>query len=64
VDGWYGRTAERWRLGLAGSRSVRSGTALQLAAGALLASQRQGVVLGFDLAQIPFYAEVGVRRGW
>lgn len=64
VDGWYSSTAIRWRLGLSGSRTVASRTLVQAAAGALFASQRQGVLLGFDLGQLPFYAEAGVRRGW
>lgn len=63
-DGWYGWTANRWRLGVAGSRAVGSRTVLQFAAGALVARQRQGVVLGFDLAQLPFYLELGAVRDW
>ena len=64
ADGWYGHTASRWRLGLAGSRAAGERAVLQLAVGALVAPQRQGVLLGFDLGQIPFYTEAGVRLGW
>jgi hypothetical protein len=64
VDGWYGRTASRWRLGLAGSRAAGGSVLFQFAVGALVAPQRQGVVLGFDLGQLPFYAEAGAKLGW
>jgi hypothetical protein len=64
IDGWYGHTASRWRLGLAATRAARERAVLQFAVGALVAPQRQGVVLGFDLGQLPFYTEAGVRLAW
>jgi hypothetical protein len=65
VDGWYSLTSSRWRLGLAGSRAASPSSVLQFATGALVvAPQRQGVMLGFDLGQLPFYAEAGVSVGW
>jgi hypothetical protein len=64
VDGWYGHTASRWRLGVAASRGAGESAVFQFAAGALVAPQRQGVLLGFDLGQLPFYTEAGVRLAW
>ena len=63
-DGWYGHTARRFRVGVAGSRVLAGRTDLRLALGALFVQQNQGVLLGFDLGQIPFYAETALRTGW
>lgn len=63
-DGWYAGTAQRYRLGFTGARALGGLWALQLAAGALFNAQHQGVLLSFDLGQIPVYAELGVRLGW
>ncbi len=63
-DGWYGSTAHRFRLGLRAAWAVNDRLAFSLGLGALAAYQRQGVLVSFDLAQIPFYVDSGVRIGW
>ncbi len=63
LDGWLGPTAQRFRLGLAGGYRFSDRAALQLALGSLFALQRQGVLFGFDLAQVPFYLETSLRLG-
>jgi hypothetical protein len=63
-DGWYGSTAHRFRIGLAGAHKLADHTALQVALGSLFARQKQGVFLGFDFAQIPVYLETSLCVGW
>ena len=63
LDGWYGPTGHRFRAGLAGGYRLGGGAALQLALGGLFVLQEQGVLLGFDFAQIPFYLEASLRLG-
>lgn len=54
-DGWYRATARRFRLGFAGSRRIGDQWRVQLRIGALLSVQKQGILLGFSHAQVPFY---------
>lgn len=63
-DGWYGGTAQRFRVGVTGVHTLSDGSALQLSLGGLFVRQRQGVLLVFDLAQVPFYLETSFRVGW
>ncbi len=62
-DGWYGSAAQRVRIGVTGSRTLGDGAVLDLAFGSLFVAQAQGVLLGFDFAQLPFYLESSVRLG-
>jgi hypothetical protein len=57
IDGWYRATASRFRLGFVGSRNVGDHWGIQIGIGALLSVQKQGILLGFSHAQVPFYLE-------
>lgn len=61
VDGWYGSTAHRFRIGFLTSRNVSDGLDVQAAAGSLFSLQRQGILLGFAHGQVPAYLEAAVR---
>ena len=63
-DGWYGSTANRFRLGVAGARKLSDHLALQFSVGSLIALQRQGILMGFSHAQFPFYFESTLKYGW
>lgn len=68
-DGWYRLTGQRYRVGLAGQRALggrepRGPATLWAAGGATFVRQNQGVFLAFDLAQVPLYAESGIRVAW
>jgi len=68
-DGWYRLPAQRYRVGLAGQRTLgrresRGPATLWAAGGATFVRQRQGVLVAFDLAQVPVYAETGLRVAW
>jgi hypothetical protein len=64
VDGWYGSTAHRFRIGLVGARRLFGPIALQIAAGSLFSLQKQGVAFSFSHAQVPLYAETLLRAQW
>lgn len=63
-DGWYGATAHRFRFGLAGMRALSDASTLRIALGSLFALQKQGVLFGFDLGQVPVYLETTLCVGW
>ncbi|MBX5483520.1 MAG: hypothetical protein IRZ16_16990 [Myxococcaceae bacterium] len=63
-DGWYGITAQRFRVGLAGGVAIAQHWSLTLALGSLVSRQRQGIFFGFNAGQFPVYAEAGVLFGW
>lgn len=63
VDGWYGSTAHRARLGLEATRSLADGASLRVAAGSRFSLQRQGILLGFAHGQVPVYLEASVGFG-
>lgn len=63
LDGWYSSTAHRFRFGIAGMRTLTSGSVLQVALGGLFALQKQGVLFGFDLGQVPIYFETSMHVG-
>lgn len=63
-DGWYGATANRFRIGFAGRRALGSHLSFQFSAGSLLAVQKQGIVMSFSHAQVPIYLESGLTFGW
>jgi len=54
-DGWYRSTASRFRVGFIGSRKFCERWRVQLGLGALLSVQKQGILLSFSHAQVPFY---------
>lgn len=60
TDGWYRSTASRFRLGFAGSRKFGEFWRIQFGIGALLVAQKQGILLGFSHAQVPFYLDSAV----
>lgn len=62
-DGWYGSTANRFRIGLTGSHGVGHDIDLSLSIGSVFALQKQGVLVGFDLGQVPFYLETSASIG-
>lgn len=64
VDGWYGLTAQRLRMGLRGGVRFGDHVDVRLALGSLFSVQRQGVFFGFNMGQVPLYAEAGVAIGW
>lgn len=57
IDGWYGATANRFRLGVAGARKISSHWMLQVTVGSMFSIQKQGILLGFSHAQVPVYLE-------
>lgn len=61
VDGWYGSTAHRFRIGVVTLRSVSDELHVQAAVGTLLSLQRQGILIGFAHGQVPAYLEAAVR---
>ncbi len=63
-DGWYSSTAHRFRLGLRAAYDVNERVSFSLGLGSLVSYQRQGILFSFDLAQIPFYLESGLRLAW
>lgn len=58
IDGWYGLSAQRLRAGLRAGWNIDA-FELRLALGALWSVQRQGVFFGFNMGQVPVYAELG-----
>jgi hypothetical protein len=64
MGGWYGTTAHRFRVGLAGSHALSEQWELQLALGSLFSVQHQGLFVSFDFAQVPVYLEVSTRWSW
>lgn len=64
VDGWYGLTAQRFRLGFVGSGRVSERVGWQVGLGSQFVFQRQGVLLSFAHGQVPVYAETGISVGW
>ena len=64
VDGWYGSTARRVRIGIKGTRALRPGMSLQVAAGSLFALQKHGILFSFDLGQVPSYLETTLHAAW
>ena len=62
VNGWYGATAHRFRVGILATRSLGAGYEVQTGTGGLFSPQRQGIRLGFAHGQVPFYLEASVRR--
>lgn len=64
VDGWYGSTAHRFRIGVAGARRLTDAFSLRLAAGTLFSRQRQGLFVSFAHGQVPAYLEVSARTAW
>ena len=63
-DGWYALTAQRARLGLYVDRNLAARWGLRLALGTLFALQRQGLYVGFNVAQLPLYLELAARHAW
>jgi hypothetical protein len=63
-DGWYRFTVTRFRLGVAGSHRWGEHWSGALALGSLFALQDQGVLFAFNLAQLPFYLELGAGYAW
>ena len=63
-DGWYGGTANRFRLGYKGGRRLGRSVTGQISVGTLLVLQRQGLLLSFAHAQIPFYLDLTFGVGW
>lgn len=61
VDGWYGSTAHRFRIGLLTTGSVSDGVDVQAAVGSLFSLQRQRILIGFAHGQVPAYLETSVR---
>jgi hypothetical protein len=61
VDGWYGSTAHRLRIGLVTERSVSHGVRVRAAIGSLFSLQRQGILLGFAHGQVPAYLDASIR---
>ncbi len=62
-DGWYGATANRFRVGFLGARHFSEKVSFAVALGTLFATQRQGLLFSFDFAQLPVYLETTVRIG-
>jgi hypothetical protein len=56
-DGWYRSAASRLRFGFTGSGRLGKHWKLQLGIGTLMSVQKQGVLLGFSHAQVPFYLD-------
>lgn len=63
-DGWYGATGSRFRLGFASARQLGAHWRLQWGVGGLAAVQKQGLLLAFSHAQVPFYLESTVHYRW
>jgi hypothetical protein len=63
LDGWYGSTAHRFRLGMSGGRRLADGLDLRVAAGSRFSMQRQGILLGFAHGQVPVYLETSLHFG-
>jgi hypothetical protein len=64
VDGWYGATASRFRLGFTGSKKLSNHLSVQTSLGSLVSVQKQGIFLGFSHAQVPFYFHTQFTYGW
>lgn len=62
-DGWYGLTANRFRIGFMGSHPFSDKFALNIALGTLFAYQKQGLFASFDFAQLPVYFESTMSVG-
>lgn len=63
-DGWYGSTANRFRLGYVSTRELGSNLSLTVAGGVLISLQNQGILMGFSHAQFPFYLQSGLIYRW
>ncbi|HEU4578966.1 MAG TPA: hypothetical protein VFS67_11965 [Polyangiaceae bacterium] len=63
-DGWYRFTATRFRVGVASSHRWGDHWSGVLALGSLFARQDQGLLLAFNLAQLPIYLELGAGYAW
>ncbi|HEY0680511.1 MAG TPA: hypothetical protein VGD17_19655, partial [Chitinophagaceae bacterium] len=60
-DGWYRATANRFKLGYTTARAITNRGTIQLSAGGMINRQKQGILLGFSHAQVPFFIEGSFR---
>jgi hypothetical protein len=63
-DGWYSSTTTRVRLGFVASRKLGDNLHLQVGAGSLISTQKQGILMGSSYAQFPFYLESMLSYQW
>jgi hypothetical protein len=63
-SGWYGATANRFRLGFVASKVIGTHLHFQLGLGSLISVQKQGIAIGFAHAQFPFYLESLLAYKW
>lgn len=64
TDGWFGSTANRFRLGYVTSTRIDPHFRLQLEIGSLISLQKQGIVIGFSHGQVPLYFESLLAYQW
>jgi hypothetical protein len=64
IDGWYGATVQRFRLGYSVGRRLGQYVNWQFSAGSLVSLQQQGILLSFAHGQIPLYLETDFVVGW
>lgn len=64
VNGWYGGTGNRLRLGFIIQKKLSRALTWQLNVGTLLILQKQGVALGFPFAQVPAYCNSQLFLSW
>lgn len=64
VNGWYGATASRIRLGFITQTRLGPAMRLNLSAGTLIAIQKQKILLAFPYAQVPVYFNTQITYSW